>query len=496
MIALTLYLPRWASDLVRRRRGPSRRTPVLVWRKDHQRDVVAGCCARAAQAGVHEGLCLAHARALLPGDVLVAEIDDAANARALRRLAAWLVRFTPRVAVDPPDAVRLDMTGCERLYGSPRAMAERVRARVEGLGFAARAVCAPTWAAAWAFARFGRDDAAEVRPDELTDSVAALPIAALRVDPAVAAGLHAVGVERVGEVMRIGRAALASRYGMGVLAAIDRMLGHAPEAIDPLRPRPRAAAERRFAGPTLNLESVMRAARDALDELASRLHRRGQGMRRLEVVLGRADLPPERWGVQTSRPTRDPRHLWSLLAPRLERAPLGFGVECVRLRAAAVARVPHEQLAVRPEPHARPDADAVASLIDTLTTRLGPSAVRRWRVAASHIPERAFTTVPVTSPRGGHPATTDAQRPSMLFDPPRPVRAVALLPDGPLGAVFVGGHAHRVVACHGPERLGAEWWHGEQGARDYFAVQVEGGAWLWVFHESPGGAWFLHGAWA
>ena len=81
---------------------------------------------------------------------------------------------------------------------------------------------------------------------------------------------------------------------------------------------------------------------------------------------------------------------------------------------------------------------------------------------------------------------------------------MAVLPDGAPMRFRWRGHAYQVAAADGPERLYGEWWRheGEQAAiRDYFQVEVEGGARYWLFRlgdgERPASGpmrWFIHGA--
>jgi protein ImuB len=57
----------------------------------------------------------------------------------------------------------------------------------------------------------------------------------------------------------------------------------------------------------------------------------------------------------------------------------------------------------------------------------------------------------------------------------------------------------QVSACVGPERIGPEWWRGAKPTpeRDYFAVQVQTGRWLWVCRQTgQRGRWFVHGEWS
>ena len=89
-----------------------------------------------------------------------------------------------------------------------------------------------------------------------------------------------------------------------------------------------------------------------------------------------------------------------------------------------------------------------------------------------------------------------------MLEPPRPIEALAALPDQPPVAFTWRRHRHRVRRAEGPERIHAEWWRGdpEQAVRDYFRVEDETGRRFWLFRNGNGIdpatgdlAWFLHG---
>ena len=49
------------------------------------------------------------------------DFNQAQDLRSLQAMARWMIRFSPVVALEPPDAVFLDVTGSERLFhGYPR----------------------------------------------------------------------------------------------------------------------------------------------------------------------------------------------------------------------------------------------------------------------------------------------------------------------------------------------------------------------------------------
>ena len=80
--------------------------------------------------------------------------DQAADTSLLDAVADWCQRYTPLVAVDPPDGILFDIGGCAHLFGGEEKLREDLLGRVTGFGFAARAAIAATIGAAWAAARF------------------------------------------------------------------------------------------------------------------------------------------------------------------------------------------------------------------------------------------------------------------------------------------------------------------------------------------------------
>ncbi len=90
------------------------------------------------------GLPLANARAICP-DVQVFDADEAADAKLLDAIADWCDRFTPLVALDPPNGLLLDnQAGCAHLFGGEAMMLRKVCASLARQGFIANAAIAST----------------------------------------------------------------------------------------------------------------------------------------------------------------------------------------------------------------------------------------------------------------------------------------------------------------------------------------------------------------
>jgi protein ImuB len=465
--------------------------------RDQQRQVVAECCRRARNAGVRGGMPVAQARALFDVGRVRVETHDPGRVRAaLRSLAVWAHRLSPIVSPDPADGLLLDLTGCEQAFGGEDRWASTALAQLARLGVHARATIAPTFGCAWAVSRFGSAPMAIVAPGRQREALVPLPIAALRLEEAVVSDLATVGIKRIGELLDLPRSALPSRFGESLLLSLDRALGHAIETIEPVRPTVPHTAERVFDGPTDRADAIELTVRELLEVVTARLCAESLGARRIDIALVRSDLPPEHLSVILGRPSHDPRHLWVLVRPKLERAHLGFGVEAVGVTALALARVQHRQAECWDTEH--PAASSRDLLLDTLRNRLGPDSILLASATSSHIPQRAFVMHPPSSREHHQPAASIARqdRPTLLLARPLSAEVIALSPDGPVRRVRCRGETHDVLACRGPERIAPEWWKHKAPTRDYFTVRCEDGRWLWLGRTLDTGRWYIHGIWA
>jgi len=444
---------------------------------------------------------LAHARALLAGCIVHVENEDAVGQRTwLLALARWAARrWSPVVSVDGTDGLLLDTTGCGHLFGGEARLITAIERGVRALGLTPRIGAAGTIGTAWAAARFGSAQHRMVCSGREREALAPLPTPALRIDPDSVDALAEVGIDRIGQLLDVPRHSLPIRYGPDLLRRIDQALGRLPEAVQRTTEKPVFLATRELPGGTTHLESIELVVKVLLDQIAGLLARQESGLRRLDGTFDRLGGEPEHLSIQVTRATRDPRHLWSLLRPKVERLNMGYGLERITLRAVVVAPLPHRQATIAggDNPTWQDDAD-FAAMLDALASRLGRTRVLRPELVPSYRPERSCRLVPVdeaATPLDPAPSFPTDPRPSRLLDPPSPAETIALTPDGPILRLRWRGHEHRLLCSIGPERIAPEWWRAREPVRDYFRVQNDRGRWLWLFREVGAPKWFVHGEW-
>lgn len=448
---------------------------------------------------------LADARARVPR-LIAHEADPAADRRWLERMAASCDRLTPMVAIDPPDGLVLDMTGCLHLHGGQTGVETAARQAMHALAGDMRLAFAATPEGARALARF------RTTPADEAAALRALPVAALGLDPEVARGLRQAGLRTIGDLADRPSRVLTARFGPLATDRLERVLGGCDSRITPRRARSPLRLERRLAEPIATCAAALRMIGELAGEAAAALETRGRGGRRFVVQLHRTDGHVIDLAVDSSRPLRDPDRIRRLFEERVEAVAdtldPGFGFDRIRLRIAHDEPLVPAQLALD---GGELRAEALSALVDRLSLRAGRERLRRFVPRDSHVPEQASLALPALgqpSP-GPWPPVEPGEpplRPLHLFDPPQPVEVIAGLPDGPPLRFRWQRRLHDVARAEGPERIGAPWWQrapGDPGlTRDYYRVEDVGGRRFWLFRHGLYGAerarprWYLHGLFA
>ena len=98
--------------------------------------VIMAADRQTASLGLGPGMKLADARARVP-DLLAFDHDPRADANLLARLAEACERYTPMVAVDPPCALILDITGAAHLHDNEQTLAQDAEDRLDEAGYSA-----------------------------------------------------------------------------------------------------------------------------------------------------------------------------------------------------------------------------------------------------------------------------------------------------------------------------------------------------------------------
>ena len=300
---------------------------------------VAAVDAAAEAAGIIPGITLADARALMPA-LTVVPSDAVADARELAALADWCGRYSPWTCSDSSageggNGLWIDITGCAHLFGNEEAMLADLIARLERIGYSARAALADSAGAAWTVARFASPSKHEswhvIAPGQTQATLAGFSIAGLRLPAEAVATLERLGLKTIGDLDAAPRATLAARFGKDLVVRLDQAMGRCREPISPRQPAASIQARAVFAEPIGHLDDVERATRQLTEKACIDLGRIQHGARKLVLAVYRVDGKMVTVGVGTSRPVRDPQHLMRLFNEHLDKLDLGFGADVMAL---------------------------------------------------------------------------------------------------------------------------------------------------------------------
>jgi protein ImuB len=381
------------------------------------------------------------------------------TAESLERIAAWACQFTPKVSLEPPRELLMEVAGSLRRFGGSQGLLEKLLAGLAATGFEAAHAAAPTARAALWLARGGRRVLEEV-PVEAACGEEALEL------------LRGIGVRNLGELLALPREGLARRCGQALVDDLDRACGALPEARVFFAPPPRFAARLELPAPVSHAEGLLFAARRLLIQLEGLLAARHAGIRNFDLILF---FHREQSAVKIglASPARDAERFARLLRERLAALALAQPVEAIALEAEDF--VPLMERTAGMFGDAAAEAEDWARLLERLELRLGRGAVHGLATYPDHRPELAWRRV---EPGEWEPREfrQPGPRPLWLLEPPR----------------RLGQQAPLLRA--GPERIEAGWWDGDEARRDYFIAQGEDLSLTWVYRED--GEWYLHGFFA
>ena len=544
---LALWFPYLATDrLARLEKGkhwrmkgdadPPRILIALV--KSAQRIVAVNQAAEALSLRV--GQTLADARAQYP-DLDRTEDDPRANAALLETIADWANRYTPLVALDreasaldtSPLSSRLfkhglifDITGCAHLFTSlsnptqdaETTMVADIKEKLNAQGLMVQTGLAGTVGTAWAVSRFA--DGKIIKAGQEKPALNTMPIAALRLNPAIEEAMHRVGLKRIEQIIDLPRAPLANRFGLDLIRNINRALGDEEESISPRLPVPALMVERRFHEPISQAADIETTLRKLAETLVVTLETRGEGARVVEAALFQSDGGITRAQISTAKSLTNADAIVALFRDRLDESLELFsarrlteadGFDVIRL--SILSSEPHkaEQTSFHRDEMSTLNAD-LAHLIDKLGVRLGIENIIRLSSGDSHQPEeasmrqRAVDNMPKhqawPSPDKDQPIT----RPIRLFDQPEEIETIAAIPEGPPRSFRWRHLLYTVNRVEGPERISAPWWRDKgikpRFTRDYYRIEDDEGRRFWLYRDGLYGEertdpkWYIHGLFA
>lgn len=469
--------------------------PFVLRTPSHGKMIITSANAVALTKGIELGMALADARAIIP-ELEVSDDKPELADKLLTRLAEWCIRFTPTAAIDPPDGIILDATGCAHLWGGDKHYLATIIQRITERGYDISAAMADTVGAAWAIARYGK--ACVIDAGMHQEAILSLPPQALRIDAETVQRLHKLGLHRIEQFITMPRSSLRRRFGNEFLQRLDMIAGNEEEMIRPVLLAEQYHERLPCLEPIVTATGIEIALQRLLNMLCHRLQQEQKGLRSAIFKSYRVDGRVEQVAIDTNRPSHSVRHLYKLFECKLSSIEPDLGIELFVLEAPEV----EDQLPVQEklwEGSGGLEDIRVSELIDRIGSRTGIEAIHRYVPDEHYWPERSFKVASLYE-KLTTVWRTDRPRPLLLLEVPERVDVTAPIPDYPPMLFRYKGEVHKIKKADGPERIEQEWWLQQGQHRDYYRVEDEYGQRYWLFrlghYDDEVFQWFIHGFFA
>jgi len=493
---MAIWFRHLTTDWLTLRRPELKGAPFVFAAPERNRIIITAANPVAEAQGVYRGMAAADAKAVTT-NLLVLDHIPGKEAKLLRQLGLWCIRYTPVVAVDLPDGLILDISGCAHLWGSEREYLKEIVNKLRASGYDSRAAIADTVGAAWAVARFGKTTPI-IEIGVHAQALLNLPPVALRLEPMVLEKLQKLGFSTIKSFIQIPRTVLRRRFGEPFLLRLAQALGLEDETIKSLIPPVPYTERLHCLEPVRTAKAIEIVIQKLLEGLCTRLQAEGKGVRRATLKCYRIDGKMVQAGISTNRGSHSVSHLFRLFELQVSKVEPALGIELFLLEAPKVEDVNAVQEKLWAGNPGLQDT-ALAELLDRIATKVGPERIRRYLPAEHYWPERSIKPAVSLSETPTTKWHTDRPRPLRMLRRPERVEVMALLPDYPPKVFTYKGKRHVVEKADGPERIEREWWRDKGEHRDYYAVEDSDGGRYWLFrsgHYDDTPEWYLHGFFA
>jgi protein ImuB len=495
---VTIWFRQLKTDWFANRQPSLRSEPFVLAAPDHGRIVITEVNDIARSQEVVGGMVVADARAILPALNIIDDPPGLAE-KLLRSIAVWCIRYTDIVAIDPPNGIIMDVTGCAHLWGGESKYIRDINLHLTNRGYQVRACIADTIGTAWAVTHYGNTNPIVERGKQM-ETLIQLPASALRLESETVDRLHKLGLHQIRHFIAMPRSALRRRFGKELLLSLDRALGNEDEPVTPVIPVEPWRERLPCLEPIVTATGIEIALQRLLERICKKLQQEEMGIRQAVFSGFRVDGKQEKIEIGTHRATHQTTHLYKLFENKICTIEPGLGIELFMIEAIKTEKCLPRQEKIWDISTGLEDT-GLSELLDRLTNRFGSSPIHRFLPDEHHLPEYSYKE---SVSLAESPATTwniDRPRPLQLLSRPQSIEVAAPIPDYPPMHFRYLGKLHTIKKSDGPERIEPEWWIGDGSHRDYYAVEDDQGQRFWLFrsgryceNETP--KWFIHGFFA
>jgi len=307
-------------------------------------------------------------------------------------------------------------------------------------------------------------------------------LAQLDLDHGVRERLLALGVETVGDFLRLPGDGIRQRFGAAADTLYQRASGRRWSPLVPVAADEPQERTLHFDTPESNTERLVFVVKRLLDSLLAALTSRAQAVTELVLSMTLDDKSTRLERIRPASATLEAAQLLVLVRLRLDAVHLSAGIVTLRVSADTCSAAPHQRQLLH---EARRDADAANQALARLGAECGEQCVVRARVCDAHLPSARFVWEPLAHVTALSAPRVVASRPLVrrIYAQPLPVASGFGRPALPMALSDVPGARRQTSDAElGPYIVSGGWWGGGV-RRDYYFRHAEDGNLRWVYYD-------------
>ena len=281
-----LQVPEFAAQALVRLRPALLRMAVVVLEGEPPLERSCAATLGARKLGVRHGMTRTEAESF-PGITILrrSAAEEAAAAATLLEMAESFTPSLEELSRTSALTLALNMTGCDRFFGTPQAIGHKLLRAARSLGFAARVAASANLHTAACLLRAPGPGVLVVPAGEERKALEALPLSALGVTEDLADTFTAWGLRTAGELAALPDVEVIARLGQ-IGHRLQRLArGEEPHLLVPVEPNFELREYLAFDAPVDNLESLLFVLGPMLDQLILRARNRALLLASVTVTL-------------------------------------------------------------------------------------------------------------------------------------------------------------------------------------------------------------------
>jgi DNA polymerase-4 len=364
---------------VEQRDNPALRgKPVIVGALPGTRGVVSAASYEARKFGVRSAMPVDRAQRLCPGGIFV-EPNFAAYSEASNTVMAVLRDFTPIVEQVSVDEAYLDVTGTEKLWGPPVAVARAIKERVKKeTGLTLSVGIAPNKFLAKLASDLEKPDGLTVAPfdeQEIVAWLAPLPVGRLfGVGKVTEELFFRQGIKTVGDVQKLALEFLVKNFGEHGRSLFDLCRGRYESPVEEGEESKSVSREHTFQKDTADLDILKSTLLSLSRDVGRRARREGHKGTTIVLIYRGTDFTKHTRRITPGSPTNVSRVIYDTVVDLFAKAPV-YGKPVRLIGVGLTGFADAVQTSLFETKAANPAFEASEKAVDAVVAKFGKNAI-------------------------------------------------------------------------------------------------------------------------